>query len=56
MKSLCSECGTYDVVTVFDSETTMIQEHKKCLVCGHGWIEVDSLLTQWWKKRQWLIT
>ena len=50
--SWCNKCGSYAVDTIFDSETTNIQEHKKCLKCGNSWIEIDSLLTQWLKKRQ----
>lgn len=52
MKSWCSECGDNDVETIFDRETTGIYTHKKCMKCGHGWIEVDSLWTQWRKRRQ----
>lgn len=56
MKSWCMKCGTYDVETIFDSETTMTQEHKRCRQCGNEWVEIDSLWTQWRKRRQGLIT
>jgi len=53
--SYCMKCGCRDIKTIYDAETNETHKHLECRKCGNSWVEIDSLLTQWWKRRQGLI-